>query len=156
MTLKVLEINDERKSILLNCKKDIEKIGKLKIEVNQDVVINGDPLQEIIVADVVNAISIGFSPERAFNLFRESFGLEIISLPGMLGNKKLTTIKARLIGRNGITRRKIEYSTKTFVSIYEKNVSIIGEWKNIYVAKDAIMALIKGRSHSMAYKILNK
>jgi ribosomal RNA assembly protein len=62
----------------------------------------------------------------------------------------------RLIGREGRTRRIIEETTNTYVSIYGDTVAIIGEEEDVRAAEEAVIDLINGAPHSAVYKKLNE
>ena len=59
-----------------------------------------------------------------------------------------------MIGKDGRTRRKIEHSTRTLISVYGKTVSIIGKGKELQTAKNAVEQILQGRSHGYVYKRL--
>ena len=82
------------------------------------------------------------------------FSLQIIDIPG--DEKSLERIRSRIIGRNGRTREIIEEMTGVKVSVYGKTISIIGKYKNIKIAKEAIDKLIRGSMHSVVYAFLEK
>ncbi|HPC27445.1 MAG TPA: KH domain-containing protein, partial [Candidatus Methanomethylicus sp.] len=108
--------------------------------------------------DIVNAIGRGFSPVRAFRLFTDGQMLEVIDLKQALNESRsqMQRIKGRIIGENGKTRRIIESLTGTVVSVYGHTVSIIGEYEEIIVAKEAVAMLVKGAMHGSVYRYLNK
>jgi len=117
-----------------------------------------DPSGVLKARDIVNAIGRGFSPERAFRLFTDGQMLEVIDLKQALGESRnqLQRIKGRIIGEDGKTRRIIELLTGTVVSVYGHTVSIIGEYDEIIVAKEAVAMLVKGAMHGSVYRYLNK
>jgi ribosomal RNA assembly protein len=103
----------------------------------------------------VKAIGRGFSPERAFRLLNEDEQMEIIELKGFT-DKKMRVIKSRLIGTKGKTRKEIEKWSGCSVSIYGKTVSLIGNYKQIEVAREAVNMIIRGVKHSKVYGFLKK
>lgn len=107
--------------------------------------------------DVVNAIAIGFSPERALRLLEEDQMLTIIDLKEVVGQgHHLTRIKARLIGEKGKTRKILEETTGAFINIGENTVGIIGDYEQTEIARQAISMLIEGRPHSAVYSFLER
>ena len=63
---------------------------------------------------IIEAINIGFKPEKAFQLINQEFIFEMISLETAVGSsqKNIKRIKGRIIGENGSMRQAIEkYST---------------------------------------------
>ena len=107
--------------------------------------------------DIVRAIAIGFSPERAFRLLDEDQVLTVIDLKEIVGNTQhLTRIKARLIGEKGKTRRILEETTGAYVNIGDTVVGIIGDYEQTEIARQAISMLIEGRPHSVVYSFLER
>ncbi len=117
----------------------------------------GDPLAVWKAKDVVKAIARGFSPRRAFYLFKNGIIFETVDLKKYANTKKqLMRIKGRVIGKNGKTREHIEEMTGAYVSIYGKTISFIGEFEDVYDAKKAAEMILDGKPHSVAYKYLEK
>ncbi|HRR54175.1 MAG TPA: KH domain-containing protein [Candidatus Methanomethylicus sp.] len=133
------------------------KTGEVVIEMDASAGTR-DPSGVLKARDIVNAIGRGFSPERAFRLFTDGQMLEVVDLKQALGESRsqMQRIKGRIIGENGKTRRIIESLTGTVVSVYGHTVSIIGEYEEIIVAKEAVAMLVKGAMHGSVYRYLNK
>ena len=117
-----------------------------------------DPSGALQAKDVVVAIGIGFSPERAFRLFNEETTLDIIDLHDFFGKNEaeIRRIDGRIIGREGKSRRILEELTGASISVSGHTVSIIGNYDAIAMAKDALEKLIKGRQHGTVYKFLKR
>lgn len=118
-----------------------------------------DPSQLFRAKEVVTAIGRGFSPERAFRLLRnEDVTLEVIDLRQMVGKSPadIQRLKGRIIGKDGKTRRIIEELTEADISVYGHTVSIIGNFEQANVAREAILMLIKGSQHGTVYRFLQK
>ncbi len=163
-----VRIPEERIGVILG------KEGKIKrmIESSSDTIINVDSKTGLVVIkptpqnedpikiwkarDIIKAIGRGFSPERAFKLLDDDFYLEIISLRDLLGNSKarIHRIRGRIIGERGKTKRIIEETTGTFVSVYGYTTSIIGPYRELRIAKHAIEMLIQGAPHRTVYRYL--
>ena len=65
-------------------------------------------------------------------------------------------IKGRIIGEEGKSRKNIEDLTGAFISVYGHTVGLIGTFKEIKLATDAVTMLSKGRSHKNVYKMLEE
>jgi ribosomal RNA assembly protein len=65
-------------------------------------------------------------------------------------------IKGRIIGKDGIMRKNIEETLEVNLSIYGKNVSIIGDLENVNSAREAIIMLIEGAQHSRVLRFMEK
>ena len=118
-----------------------------------------DPSLIFKTKDVVTAIGRGFSPEHAFRLIRDEDAiLEVVDLRTIFGKSEsdIRRIKGRIIGMNGKTRRTIEELTDTNVAVYGHTVSIIGNFDQIEVARNAVQMLIDGSQHHSVYRFLQK
>jgi ribosomal RNA assembly protein len=148
-------------------KEEIENKCNIDIEVDSeygDVMLksrNTNPLDILDLnkaLEIVMAISKGFSPERAFNLFNEENNLEIIDLRDYVGksSNSLARVKSRLIGEKGKSRRTIEELTGSYISIYGHHVGIIGNAEQINLTTEAITRICSGRSHKNVYNFLQE
>jgi ribosomal RNA assembly protein len=135
-------------------KESIEKELGVKMSFSDNLVeINGEGIVLFRAKSVVKAIGRGFSPKKAFRLFDEEETLDIIEMSGMKENK-IRTIRSRMIGTKGKTRRLIERFSGCSVSVYGKTVSIIGKYDQIIIAKGAVEMIIRGSKHSKVYGFL--
>ncbi len=146
-------------------KSEIEKRTGTKLFVNSETGLvrivlkeSSDPSKILVARSIAEAIGRGFSPEHAYYLLNENYVLDILELDlsGKLSKNSLTRIKGRIIGEKGKTRRIIEESTDTFVSIYGKTAAIIGEYEAVRFAREAILMLINGAPHSAVYSFLRR
>jgi ribosomal RNA assembly protein len=155
--IEIVMIPDERKNVLIgkdgSVKKHIEKATNTKIIIEDGVVIEGESLDVIKAQQIVKAIGRGFSSTNALLLLDDEYQLIVISLIGETHNT-IKRLFARVIGKDGRTRRKIEYSTGTLISVYGKTTSIIGKGKELQTAKNAVEQILQGRSHGYVYKRL--
>ncbi|MCS7132937.1 MAG: KH domain-containing protein, partial [Aigarchaeota archaeon] len=87
--------------------------GSVRIELAKPPEEGGDPIALFKARDVVQAIGRGFSPEKAYRLFEEGAVLSIIDITEYVkpSRNNLVRVRARLIGRDGATRRLIEETT---------------------------------------------
>ncbi|NIO20464.1 MAG: RNA-processing protein [Candidatus Aenigmarchaeota archaeon] len=154
-----IKIPEKRKGVLIgkdgSVKKELEKLTKTKIEVDEDIVIEGESLNVIKAKDIIKAIGRGFSPEKAFKLLDDQYQLVVISL-GNETEKTMKRLLSRVIGRKGLCKRRIEMRTRTDISIYGKTISIIGNWKDVEKAEKAIEMVLGGKPHSYVYKFLEE
>lgn len=133
-------------------KKELEDISDSKIEINSntgDIEIStekANPITFYRLELVIKAIGRGFNPEKAKNLFDENYTLNVINLKDLsIKNKKTTyTRKSRVIGTDGSIRKYLEDNLDCYISIQGKTISIVGNLKNIKIANEVIMRLLKG------------
>jgi ribosomal RNA assembly protein len=166
-----LRVPKERVGVLIgpegSTKKAIEE--KLSVELQVDSEGGGvtvllakkaeDPSLLFKAKDVVSAIGRGFSPEQAFRLIDgEEAILDVMDLRDVFGRSEsdIRRVKGRIIGMEGKTRRIIEETTDTHISVYGHTVSIIGDIEEAQVAREAIQMLINGSLHSKVYRFLHR
>ena len=117
-----------------------------------------DPLVGLKVEDIVRAIGRGFAPDAAFRLFKEDTELYIFDIYDYAGKTEshLERVKARIIGRDGRTKRVIESITGANVAIYGHTVALIADFEGMDIAKRAIDMLLSGSQHPTVYRFLER
>lgn len=115
-----------------------------------------DPVMAMKTQDVTRAIARGFSPERALRLFSDDAYLEILDIHDYVGKGKnhVQRVKARVIGREGKTRRILEEQTGCDIAVYGHTVGVIGDIEGIAPAKQALDMLLRGSEHASVYRFL--
>lgn len=160
-----LKIPKERIAILIgkggDTKQELEDLTSTKIHVDSkeaDVKITGeDSVKIYALKEVIRAIGRGFNPDIARLLLKHDHVLEIINLLDYVKNKgHFERVKGRVIGAGGKSRDTIERLTNTFISVYGKTISIIGEAEDVITCKKAVESLLLGSPHANVYKWLEK
>lgn len=167
---KVVKIPDERIAILIGPNGSI----KNEIEVKCDVILRVDgktgevqivPISPVGFDDralrsieIIDAISHGFSPTNAFKLLNDEISLLTTDLYDFVGKSKNTInrFRGRIIGSGGKSRRTIEDLTGSLISVYGHTVSFLGTYEETILANDAVILLLRGRSHKFIYEMLQK
>ncbi len=157
--IKNVKIPEDRVAVLFGkghkILREIESLGvKIKV-VDNNVEISGDALNVMTAENIIRAIGRGFSPEKAMEL-KKGKALVIINLRDYVPEKSVNRQKARVIGEGGKARKKLEEITETFISVYGKTVSVIGDFEKVEKAKRAIEKLITGASHRSVYEFLER
>ncbi len=143
-------------------RKKIERSTKSKISIDSksgEIIAkgeNGDRLQR--AENIVKAIGRGFAPGKALLLAGDDYSLSIIKLRDLFGKreKAIRTKKARIIGREGSTRNRIEKETGCFVSIYGNTVSLIGTFEEIGLGEMVINSILEGANIKTAFEMLKE
>jgi ribosomal RNA assembly protein len=159
-----LRIPEERIGVLIgkdgNVRKRIEEETGCKLSISKDgvVVIScEDAIGFMKAQNVVNAIANGFNPDISMKLLKDDFKvIETINLSEYVNENAIPRIKGRIIGKDGIMRKNIEETLEVNLSIYGKNVSIIGDLENVNSAREAIIMLIEGAQHSRVLRFMEK
>jgi ribosomal RNA assembly protein len=157
-----VRIPEERVRIFKRDKKfkeNLEKFTESKIRFNEDVEIEcEDTLKLLRIKLVVQAFGRGFDSEASMNLLDEDYYLEIIEIKEYSGKsrERMLTLKGRVIGTQGKTKKMLEDISETKLAIYGKTICIIGTWDRVMIAKKAIEMILTGRLHTTVYKFLEK
>lgn len=164
-----VRIPQERVGVLIGpdgaVRRKLEKLFQVQLSIDSEggeviiVPVEGqeDPTANLKAQSAVQAIGRGFPPEKALELRKDDFMLEIIDLRDLVPKSRRTIarIKARIIGRGGRARQIIEETTDALVCVYGNTVSLIGGPNEVEIAKDAIYKLVGGSEHKTVYRYLS-
>ncbi len=160
-----LRIPKERVAVVIGkggeTKKKLEADTKTKLNVDSEeglVSISGDNALHVFSSrEVIRAIGRGFNPEIAILLLKQDYGLEIVNVADFAKNQKdIIRLRGRVIGEKGKSRTTIEELTETYISVFGKTISILGEFQGLATARRAIEQLLEGSPHSNVYTWLEK
>jgi len=133
----------------------LQDFYKVKITINEEIIIDGESLDIFQTKIILKAFGRGFEMNDALNLLDEEYCLEIINLADYTKSKnRINTLKSRIIGTRGKTKKYIEEYSNVKIAVFGKTISIIGKWNKINTAIKAIKMLIEGCSHNRLYKWL--
>jgi len=126
--------------------------------VDGDIEIEGEGGSAWVATMVVNAINLGFTPERAYKLFDDEYYLEVIDLDTFFaGSEKLIErYLARVIGQEGKAKKVLEDLSDAHISVWEHKIAIIGTFEELHDAREAINRLLQGSTHAGVYSFLER
>ena len=162
ITEEFITIPEERMKLLKADPRIVKKIQDLtgvKIGLNEDVSIDcEDSILRNRVKEFFKAFGRGFTSETALNLLDEEYILEIIEISKYSGKSqdRQKVLKARVIGKEGKAKKKIEKDCDVKISVYGKTVWIIGKWEKINLARESVENLLRGSRHTSVYRFLEE
>ncbi|MEK6933522.1 MAG: hypothetical protein AABW75_01455 [Nanoarchaeota archaeon] len=128
---------------------------KIRI-VGNEVFIDGPSFEEYEAFIVLEAMQLGFSAKKALTLRDESMIFRRIQIKNFTKRKNLEEVRARIIGREGKTKKTIEEISSCHLIINGNEVGIIASAKNIDDATTAITNLIRGSKQANVYRYLER
>ena len=166
MTQQEIKVTQSRIAVIIGkggrTKRLIEKKTKTALEVDSEegiVTIEAEDAFAVIkTAEIIRAISRGFSPERAFVLLEdEDVILEVVDLSSICNSpKQMERLRGRIIGKAGKAREQIENLTGAEISVFGKTVAVIGGVEQTKTAITAIDMIIEGLPHESVFAFLDK
>lgn len=138
-------------------KAELESKLKVSIEIQgKKVTINGDAIDEYEAAIVLDAMHFGFSAKKALTL--KDAGIIFVKVPIKAYTKRndKRTIRARIIGREGKTKRTLEDLSDSDIKIKGNEVGIIGDAEAIEETRAALITLIRGSKEANVYRFLER
>lgn len=142
---------------IIKNKKRLEKILKVEIlNKGKEIIIEGEPADEHIALQVIDALSFGFPFATAISIREEDKVLEIINIKKHTNRKDFASIRARIIGRGGKALKTLSNLTGCSLELRNNQIGIIGDPTLIKITVEALISLIRGAKHSNVYTFLEK
>jgi ribosomal RNA assembly protein len=137
---------------ILQNKKKIETELKVKITNKGKLVfINGKPENEFTTIQVIDAINLGFSIQKALLLKDEIILLQSIHIKDLTKRTDLERVRARIIGKQGKTLKTLNNLTGCEFSLKDNVIGIIGNTEEIEEAIQSVTSLIQGSKQGNVY-----
>jgi len=142
---------------IIKNKKRLEKALEITISNRgKEITIEGEPAEEHIALQVLDALNFGFPFATALSIKEEDKVLEVLSIKEHTNRKDFTSIRARVIGRGGKVLKTLSNLTGCDLELRNNQIGIIGEPTLIKVTVEALISLIRGAKHGNVYTFLEK
>jgi len=151
------EIYTEFLQKVLKNKKKIESELNVKItNKGKNLFIKGPAEAEFTATQIIEAINLGFSVDRALLLKDEKMNFQILNIKNITKRKNLEEIRGRIIGTHGRTLKTLNKLTDCFISLNNNKVGIIGYYDSIEEAIMGLTTLIQGSKQGKVYGKLER
>lgn len=142
---------------ILQNKNELERELKVKITNKGKLIfVNGKPEDEYTALQVIEAVNLGFSVERALLLKNENAILQTLNIKGLTKKHNLEGIRGRVIGTKGRTLKTLNKLTDCAISLKDNQIGIIGDAEEIQDAVQALTSLIHGSKQGHVYGRLER
>ena len=146
------EIYVENMNHVLPNKKKLEKELEVKItNKGKNVFVNGDAEKEYTALEVMQAINLNFSVNKALLLKNNNTILQTLNIKDITKRYDLERVRARIIGTKGKTLKTLTNLTNCEISLKDNKIGIIGNAEEIKEAIQALTSLIQGSKQGNVY-----
>lgn len=136
-------------------KKTIEDAFKIKITKKDEIIeIEGNPENEFIAVEAIEAINLGFPVSEATILKQDGFAFDKILIKSISRRRNLSQVRGRIIGVERKALNNIEYLTECAIVLHDNTLGVIGRAENVKKAVYALKKLIGGSKHANVYRYL--
>ncbi len=146
------EIYVEHMNHVLPNKKKLEKELEVKItNKGKNVFVNGIAEKEYTALEVMQAINLNFSVNKALLLKNDNTILQTLNIKNITKRHDLERVRARIIGTKGKTLKTLNNLTNCEISLKDNKIGIIGNTEEIEEAIQALTSLIQGSKQGNVY-----
>ena len=137
--------------VLPNKKKLEKELGVKITNKGKNLFVNGKAEKEYTALEVMQAINLNFSVNKALLLKNDNTILQTLNIKNITKRHDLERVRARIIGTKGKTLQTINNLTNCEVSLKDNKIGIIGNTEYIEEAIQALISLIQGSKQGNVY-----
>jgi len=142
---------------VLQNKKKLESELEVKITNKGKLIfVDGKAEKEFTALQVMEAIKLGFSVDKALLLQNEEIILQTVHIKDITKRQDLGRVRARIIGTQGKTLKTLNNITNCEFSVLDNEVGIIGSTEAIEDGKQSIISIVQGSKQSNVYSRAEK
>ena len=151
------EIYVENLKEVLRSKFRLQKELEIKLtNKGKNVFVNGPANKEFIAIEVLEAINLGFSADRALELTQNGFMLQTVHIKDITKRHDLERVRARIIGTQGRTLKTLQNLTNCDLAMNDNEIGLIGPIQEMEDAVQAVTSLVQGSKQGNVYGRLER
>jgi ribosomal RNA assembly protein len=122
----------------------------------KNVFVNGLADKEFMAIEVLEAINLGFSADRALELKQNDFMLQTVHIKDITKRHDLDRVRARIIGSQGRTLKTLQNLTNCDLAMNDNEIGLIGPIQEMEDAVQAVTSLVQGSKQGNVYGRLER
>tara|TARA_Y100000310_G_C20416235_1_gene684453 strand:+ start:322 stop:840 length:519 start_codon:yes stop_codon:yes gene_type:complete len=122
----------------------------------KNVFVNGPADKEFVAIEVLEAINLGFSADRALELTQDGFMLQTVHIKDITKRHDLERVRARIIGTHGRTLKTLQNLTNCDLAMNDNEIGLIGPIQEMEDAVQAVTSLVQGSKQGNVYGRLER
>jgi ribosomal RNA assembly protein len=151
------EIYVENLKEVLRSKFRLQKeLGVKLTNKGKNVFVNGPVDKEFMAIEVLEAINLGFSADRALELKQNDFMLQTVHIKDITKRHDLERVRARIIGSQGRTLKTLQNLTNCDLAMNDNEIGLIGPIQEMEDAVQAVTSLVQGSKQGNVYGRLER
>jgi KH domain-containing protein len=151
------EIYVENLKEVLRSKSRLQKELDIKLtNRGKNVFVNGLADKEFMAIEVLEAINLGFSADRALELKQDDFMLQTVHIKDITKRHDLDRVRARIIGSQGRTLKTLQNLTNCDLAMNDNEIGLIGPIQEMEDAVQAVTSLVQGSKQGNVYGRLER
>ena len=151
------EIYVENLKEVIRTKPKLQKELDIKLtHKGKNIFVEGAPEKEYLALQVLEAINIGFSTEKALRLKEDGIILQTLHIKDITKRGDLERVRGRIIGKKGRTLSTLSKLTNCDISLEDNEIGLIGDAEIMDDEIQSVTSLIQGSKQGNVYTRLER